>query len=188
VLGKKNAIVVFITMVMVIFGGGALIAQSKIAYVDSQKILSTFSGAIDAQKKLDEENATWDQELKKMNDDYKVLQEQLEQQSLLLSEAKKKEKAQELQAAAVEIQQYQNKKWGQSGDFFKRRGELMQPVIDQINRIVHQIGEDEDYDFIFDTVAGNIIHAKERYDITESVLEELEKETPPTTTTPQRRN
>lgn len=165
----------------------ALVAQTKIGYVDSQRILTTFSGAVDAQKKLDADNTTWDQELKKMNDEFRVLQDQLDQQSLLLSEAKRKEKDQELQAAAVKIQQYQNQKWGEGGEFFKRRSELMQPIIDRINQIIHKIGEDEEYDFIFDTVAGNILHAKDKYDITDNVLEELEKEAPPTTST-QRRN
>lgn len=186
--GKKIFFLIIITSVMGITGRDTLLAQAKIGYVDSQKILSTFAAALDAQKKLEEENATWDQELKKMNEDFKALQVQLEQQSLLLSEAKKKEKAQELQAAALKIQQFQTRKWGEGGEFFKRRGELMQPIIDRINQVIHRIGEEEDYDFIFDTVAGNIIHAKEKYDITEAVLEELEKEAPPTTTTTQRRN
>ena len=64
----------------------------------------------------------------------------------------------------------------------------MQPIIGSINQVIHRIGEEEGYDFIFDSVAGNILHAKEKYDITEAVLEELEKEAPPTTTTTQRRN
>ena len=92
--GKKISLLIIITIVMGITGGDTLLAQAKIGYVDSQKILSTFAAALDAQKKLEEENATWDQELKKMNEDFKALQVQLEQQSLLLSEAKKKEKAQ----------------------------------------------------------------------------------------------
>lgn len=162
------------------------VAQTKIGYVDSDKILSSYPAALDAQKKLEAENTKWDQELRKLNDEFRALQEQLDQQSLLLSDAKKKEKQQELQAASQKIQEFQNEKWGEGGAFFKRRTEIMQPVIDKINQVIHRIGEEEDYDYILDTVAGNILHAKDKYDITELVLEELAKETPASTSTPRR--
>ncbi len=161
-------------------------AQTKIGYVDSEKILSSYPAALDAQKKLEAENTKWDQELRKLNDSFRALQEQLDQQSLLLSDAKKKEKQQELQAAAEKIQEFQEEKWGEGGAFFKRRAEIMQPVIDKINQVIHRIGEEEDYDYILDTVAGNILHAKDKYDITELVLEELQKETSTSTSTPRR--
>jgi len=172
--------------VFFLVGIGGSTAQTKIGYVDSEKILSSYPAALDAQKKLEAENTKWDQELRKLNDSFRALQEQLDQQSLLLSDAKKKEKQQELQAAAKKIQEFQEEKWGEGGTFFKRRAEIMQPVIDKINQVIHRIGEEEDYDYILDTVAGNILHAKDKYDITELVLEELQKETSTNTSTPRR--
>ncbi len=155
-------------------------AQMKIGYIDSQKILSEYQAAIEAQQKLEKESQEWGQELQKMNERFRELQEQLDQQSLLLSEAKKKEKTQELQNLALEIQQYQNEKWGDSGEFFRRREILLKPVFDSINEVIHKLGEDEGYDYIFDTVSGNILHAKQKYDLTEQVLAELEKAAPDT--------
>ena len=166
-----------ITLLLV--SGLTLQAQSqKIGYVDSQKILSTFPPALDAQKKLEAESNKWGQELQKMQEDLKTLQNQLDQQSLLLSEAKKKEKAQQLQDLAIKIQQYQNEKWGNNGEFFRRRSELLQPVLDQINNAINKVGDEEGYDFIFDSVAGNILFAKNKYDLTDKVLQELEKASP----------
>jgi outer membrane protein len=172
--------------VLSLMGIGGSMAQTKIGYVDSEKILSSYPAALDAQKKLEAENTKWDQELRKLNDSFHALQGQLDQQSLLLSDAKKKEKQQELEAAAKKIQEFQEEKWGEGGAFFKRRAEIMQPVIDKINQVIHRIGEEEDYDYILDAVAGNILHAKDKYDITELVLEELQKETSSSTSTPRR--
>ena len=179
----RIVIAIFIVFCCTIISFG----QSKIGYVDSQKILSTFVDAIDAQKKLEAENGQWEQELRKMNDALTKLNDELEQKSLLLSEEKKKEKEQEIQAEARRIQQFQNQKWGENGEYFKRRSELYQPVIEKINRVIHRIGEEEEYDFIFDTVAGNILHGNEKYDLTDMVLSELEKE-PTTSTQTQRRD
>lgn len=163
-------------------------AQEKIAFVDSQKILQKYAAAADAQRKLDAENAEWDKELQELNENYKRLEKELENQSLLLSEAKKTEKTQELNAAAKEIQDFQNQKWGERGDYFKRRSEIMQPVIDQINQAIQRVAEEEEYDYVLDTVAGNILYAKDKFDLTDLVIEELEKETSSTQTQTRRRD
>jgi outer membrane protein len=155
---------------------GSALSQAKLAYVDSQKILQTFPPALDAQKKLEAENNQWAQELQKMQEDLKGLNEKLEQQSLLLSDAKKKEAAQEIQNLAVKAQQYQAERWGEQGKFFQRRTELLQPVFDKINVIINKIGQEDGYDFIFDTQAGNLLYAKPTHNLTDDVLARLEKE------------
>lgn len=169
-----------------ILGVEGVAAQAKIGYVDSQKILSTFPAAIDAQKELENENTKWGQEIKKMQDELRTLQEELDRQSLLLSEAKRKEKEVELQALYGKVQQYQSQKWGDNGEFFKRQKELLQPVYDKINEVINRISEEEGYDFVLDSVAGNILYAKEKFDITDKVLEELEKQTPARPSNPNR--
>lgn len=148
-------------------------AQSKIGFVDSQKILNGYEGAQDAMKELDTENNNWGQELQKMNDNYNSMKEEIEQQSLLLSEAKRKEKAQELENLAKEIQQYRDKKWGEGGDYFRKREEALRPIFDKINQAVSTVADDNKIDIIFDSVNGNILYALPKYDMTEDVLEEL---------------
>lgn len=155
---------------------GTVFGQTKLAYVDSPKILASFPPALDAQKKLEAENNQWAQELQKMQEELKAMQEKLDQQSLLLSDAKKKEAAQEIQNLAIKAQQYQNEKWGEEGKFFQRRKELLQPVFDKVNVIINKIGEEGGYDFIFDTQAGNLLYAKSSHDLTDEVLTRLEKE------------
>ncbi len=152
--------------------------QMKMAYINSQKVLESYQPYLDVQKKLEAENTQWGQELQKMSDQLKQLQEQLEQQSLLLSDAKKKEKAQEIQNLAIRAQQYQQEKWGDQGEAIKRRNELMQPVFDQINLVINKLGQETGYDFIFDSIGANILYAPDKYNITDQVVARLAKETP----------
>lgn len=174
---------ILVGLCLVFLSFGTVFAQMKLGYVNSQKILLTYPDAIDAQKKLDAENNKWSTELQKKEEEFRSIQETLEQQSLLLSDAKKQERQQELQNLYVNIQQFQNDKWGENGEFFKRKEEFFLPIIEKINNAIHKIGEDGDYDFIFDSIAGNILHTKEdKYDLTDLVLEELEKETSKSTT------
>jgi outer membrane protein len=172
-LNKSTAVFLFVSALVL---SGTVFGQAKLAYVDSQKILATFPPALDAQKKLEAENSQWAQELQKMQEELKTLNDRLEQQSLLLSDAKKKEAAQEIQNLAIKAQQYQADTWGETGKFFQRRKELLQPVFDKINVIINKIGDEDGYDFIFDTQAGNLLFAKASHNLTDDVLARLEKE------------
>jgi len=166
-----------IGMVLGLASCALVFGQVKLGYVDSQRVLASYPPALDAQKKLEAENNQWAQELQKMQEQIKTLQDRLEQQSLLLSEAKKRESAQEIQNLLLKAQQYQNEKWGEEGEFFKRRAELLKPVFDKINAVIAQLGDEGGYDFIFDTQAGVLLYAQSKYDLTDEVLSRLEKET-----------
>jgi outer membrane protein len=159
--------------------------QMKIGYVDSQKILAAYPAAADVQKKIESENAAWAEELRKMNEEYRTSEQVLDQQSLLLSDAKKKEKEQELKALYVKIQDYQKQKWGEGGEIFKRQEDLLKPVYDKINSVIQRVGEAEEYDYILDTVQGQVLFAKSKYDLTDLVVKELEKEAPASSQTTQ---
>ena len=76
----------------------------------------------------------------------------------------------------MKIQQFQQEKWGQSGEYFKKEAEVMQPVIEKVNKAIAKVGEEMKYDYIFDTVSANIVYASpSQTDLTEEVLNELEK-------------
>jgi len=172
---KKEQLNYILTGMIVLILPLSLFAQVKVAYVNSERIMKEYSEAIDAQKKLDEINNQWGQELQKMETELQNMQAQLEEQSLLLSEAKRKEKVQEIQSLVERIEKFQDDKWGSNGEYFRTRERNMQPVIKNINDVIHQIGEEEKYDYVLDTVQGYILYTKEKYDITDMVLDALEK-------------
>lgn len=175
---RKASFSVAAAFVLFFSGQPHLHAQSKIGYVDSQVILTSYPAAVDVQTKLEEENEEWGREMQRMNDELRRLRDELDQQSLLLSGAKKDEKEEEIQTLVTQIQQYQNQKWGQQGEYFRRQEELMRPILDMINAVIHRVAEEEECDFILDSVQGNILYAQDKYDYTDRVLEELEKESP----------
>ena len=170
---KRKVLLMSVVLLLSVFLSGSVFAQLKIGYIDSQIILNKLPSAIEAQKKLEEQSNTWAEELQKMGDKIRSLQQQLEQQSLLLSEEKKQEKQDEIQQLYLESQRFQNEKFGQQGELYLKRNELLQPVFDEINEKIQTVAEENGYDYIFDTVAGNILYAKEEYDLTKKILDEL---------------
>ena len=79
------------------------------------------------------------------------------------------------QDKAMEIEKYKYDKLGPEGEFYKKSMEFTKPIIDKINALIAKIGNDEEYDFIFDASSGALVHASPEYDITERILEELNK-------------
>ena len=150
--------------------------ELKIGYIDSERILAEFPESQEAQSKLAEENREWETQAGSMDQQIEDLSNQLEQQKLLLSEEKRAEKEQELQALYIKAQQFKQEIWGQDGKLYQRNLELTRPVVEKINAVISKIGDEENYDFIFDATQGNIVHAKAEYDITDRVLELLQKE------------
>jgi outer membrane protein len=151
------------------------LAQEKFAYVNSQKILADFQEAIEVQNKLEELRNQYEAEYNKMVQDYQAMAEEIESQSLLLSEEKKQEKLRQAQQKALEIDKYKYDKLGPEGELYRKNLELTKPVYDKINKVIQTIGDDEEIDFIFDASQGVLLWALPKYEITDRIIEELNK-------------
>lgn len=151
-------------------------AQLKFGYVDSQKILAQYQEAVDAQNKLEQIRNQYQAEYEGKVREYQALAQEIESQSLLLSEEKKKEKLRELQEKATQIDQYKFEKLNpEGGEFYRKNQELFKPIIDKINNVINKVGTEEEYDVILDASSGALLHALPKYDLTSRILEELNK-------------
>ena len=167
-LKSRNLIIAGIIGMIAVLAAGSSIAQVKLGYIDSQRILMNYKGAVDAQKKLESERNSMALEFQKLQEEFSLGQQKLEQQSMLLSEQSRREKEKELQNLVVKIQQFQQEK---EQELLKRRDELLKPVYEKINDAITKIGEGEGFDLVFD--AASLLYAKEAYDLTDKILVEL---------------
>ena len=105
------------------------------------------------------------------------LQEDLQKQALLLSDAKKAEMQVEFEEAVRQLQEFTQEKLGPNGEIFRKNIELSSPVFEKVNTALEELAEEESYDFIFDVASnGAIVYADpERYNVTEALLEKLEE-------------
>ena len=166
-------------LIIVLLHGSSQILTAKelkIAYIESERILAQYQDFTDAKRILENEEKQYSQQAREMENDIKALEDEIESQGLVWSDDKKLEKQQEYQTIYLQYQQYIQDIWGPEGKLYQRNMELSKPIIDKINLIINKIGEEEDYDFIFDANTGSIIHAKDEYDLTDRIIEELSKQ------------
>lgn len=150
------------------------IAQPKIGYVDSDTIMKQLPEAQDTQKKLDAIIKEWQEELSKMEADWKARYDDYEKRKLILSEQKRIEIEKELVQIEDQISKYRQDKFGVQGELFRKQEELMKPIQNRIFNVIQEVAKENEYDFIFDR-SGDLIFlfAKEEYDVTKLVLEKL---------------
>lgn len=150
--------------------------EGKIGYIDSQRILTESKDFADAQAKFDKDVEQWNKQAEDLQAEIDELETELESQSLLLSKAKREEKQNLLKAKKEAFQDYVDNTFGPDGKAERRNAELVRPIRDKIMRIIERIAIEENYTIIFDASATSIAYAKKDLNLTEKVLEELERE------------
>jgi outer membrane protein len=154
----------------------ALAQEIKIGYIDSQRIFAEFRETQEAEKVYKREVEQWKAEAAAMEQEITKLQEELRAQSLMLSEEKQKEKKLEIDRKLEEYQRFVAETFGEEGIAAKRNRELTQPIVERINKILETLSAGPDgFAIVFDVANANIVYAKKELDLTEKVLEELNK-------------
>jgi len=172
----KKIIMITLGLLLVLSSANLFAQQGmKIGYVNSDRILQEFEEAKEAQRKLDVE-------AKKLEDEYRGLLAKLdslnkdyERQKMIMSETRRQAKENEIAQLQQTIQSYQVDKMGPQGEIYQKQAELVGPVLEKIKAVIEKVGKENKYDFIFDTVAGNILYAEPVYDLTDKVLYELKR-------------
>ena len=146
-------------------------AENRIGFVNTARILRDAVPAVRAQKKIETEFAKRDQELAKIADQLKRMQDELERQGVTMPESQRRTKEREFNDQNRDFQRRQREF---REDLNQRRNEELALVVEQANRIIRQIAEQEKYDIIFQ----DAVYANPRIDITDRVIKALEGKPP----------
>lgn len=149
-----------------------VIAQSKIGFVNTERILRDSAPAQRAQKKLEAEFAKRSQDLQKSEDQLKRMQEAMDKNAMTMSDVQRREKEREFADLSRDVQR---RKREFNEDLNQRKNEELANVIDQANRVIRQIAERENYDVILQ----DAVYASPRIDITDKVIQALAAAKPP---------
>lgn len=153
----------------------AALAEAKLGYIDSARILSEYKMVEDAKKSFDQQANTWEKERVVMEAELDSLNAEYKNQELMLTEAMKKEKKAQILAKKNTYEEFVRSIWGPQGKLASKNEELMKPIIDKVNAILERIGTEEKFTMIFDAANGSVVYASPGVDLTTRVLEELNK-------------
>ncbi|MEA1912672.1 MAG: OmpH family outer membrane protein [candidate division WOR-3 bacterium] len=170
------------TLVFILLTLPAL-AEQKIGYIDSQRVLSEYKGAAEIKSRYEQKISEWRNKAENLKNEIQKLQKSFQTQSLMLSEEAKLRKAQEIEKKQQEYQQFIQSVWGQGGEAERLNQELMQPLLREIDTLLTKIGKEEEYSVILDASSGAVVYADDLLDITDRVIESLNRKYLPVETT-----
>jgi outer membrane protein len=144
----------------------------KFGFVNTERILRDAAPAQRAQKKIEAEFQKRDQELAKIAEQLKRMQDDIDKNSVTMGETQRRNREREF---ADLNRDFQRKQREFREDLNQRRNEELAQVVELANRVIRQIAEQEKFDIIFQ----DAVFASPRIDITDKVIKALEAGKPP---------
>jgi len=144
----------------------------KFGFVHTERILRDSVPAVRAQKKIEAEFQKRDRELAGIADQLKRMQEELDKNAMTMAEQQRRTKEREFGELNREFQRKQREF---REDLNQRRNEELAQVVEQANRVIRQIAEQEKFDIIFQEMPA---YVSPRIDITDRVIKALEGKPP----------
>jgi len=143
----------------------------RIGYIDTEYILQNVPEYKEASTQLDKKVLQWKTEIEKRLNAIEQKKNELDNESVLLTKELYDERFEDISFEEAEILDYQQKRFGPSGDLMIQKRQLIEPIQDQIFAAVQEIATTKKYDFVLDKSADVVmLYSAERYDISEQVL------------------
>lgn len=146
--------------------------SGKFGFVHTERILRDSAPAMRAQKKIEAEFQKRDRELAGIAADLKRMQAELDKEAMTMTESQRRTKEREFGELNRDFQRKQREF---REDLNQRRNEELAQVVEQANRVIRQIAEQEKFDIIFQEMPA---YVSPRIDITDKVIKALEGKPP----------
>lgn len=162
--------VVFMTSLM----GNSLKAQN-FAYVDTDYILNKLPSYRSAKKRLDDIAQKWRKEIQSKVDEVDKMYKEYQAEKVLLPKEEKQKREKEIMQKEKELKKFKESKFGEEGELYQKRKELIQPIQDKVFNAVQKLAKEESLDFIFDksNSATTMLYTNAQYDKSDEVLKKM---------------
>ncbi len=146
----------------------------KNAHLNSQtifKAIPEYQAAID---RIEELTKSYQDIIDKEEEKLDAKHQEFENNQANYSDQQYEQASSELQKYADAIDKYTNDIFGEEGEIYKKRVELIKPIQDKVIKAINDVAKEGGYDFIFD-MAGNqsIIYSNASLDVTQKVIDKL---------------
>lgn len=177
VFAPVSRVVPVVTTGVLLASAGAALGQAGptapagIVYVNVQQVVQSAPGAADARATFDQELAQFRVELQNLTTAIDSMVRDYQRQEVMLSPQAKADKQQEILDKQKELQNRQTELEAQAE---QRQQELLQPILERINRVIEQVRAENGYSFILDVAGAGIVAADTSLDITPIVNQRVQ--------------
>ncbi len=150
------------------------VAQTRICYVDINKVLDKVPDYKTAQDQLDQAAEKWKQEVQTERNKIEDMYKRYQADEVLLDENSRKTRQAEIENKEKQVRDLQKQKFGADGQLAKKRQELVKPIQDKVYTAIEQYANEKGYDFIFDkSSTTGMLFANAKGDKTDDIIKKL---------------
>ncbi len=151
-------------------------AAQKFAFINSQAIMQSAPGRAEAELQFQKDMEGFRAQVAKLGDSLTLLQESYKKEEPSLSPTAKEAKLKVMNEKQAD---YQDRVQKLNESAQQREGELMQPILESVRKVLDDLRAEGGYSFIFDVSAGSfIVSADKNLDITDRVVAKLKLSAP----------
>jgi len=171
---------------VILLGTAALIALAaaastssaqalKIGYIDDERIKLEYKDWQRAQDQWQVEQKAWDDAAQAKQTELEEMLADYDKQRLILSEEKKEERETAIRSKRDSLDLYTRQIYSPGGTAEKKQLELIGPLLENINKAIEATAIEGNYDMIFSLAQSGLGYIKPEFDVTDKVLEQLDK-------------
>ncbi len=167
---------IVLTIVLAVILSTLVFAEAeKIAYIDTDRIMMTSTETQEAQTILVGERQKWEQEIADIDTEIEQLYADYESKKMILTESGKQEAETKIMTMTESRQSKVQELFGENGKFIQRQNELLAPILNKLKTVIEKVSVENNYSIVLDASAGSVLYAKPNLDITDAILDEMEK-------------
>lgn len=145
----------------------------KYALVDMEYILKNIPDYEMMNEQLESVSKKWNEEVKKLRSEAESMYKKYQSDLVFLSAEQKTARENSIVKKEQEAAELQSKYFGPEGELFKKRGELMKPIQDEVWQAIKDLAQANGFQLVLDRGASGIVYANPGVDISDAVLKKL---------------
>ena len=158
------------TTILFLFALTTMTAQSKIAHIDSQTLISQMPEVKEAQAQLEKLQKTYATEIDASMKEYQTKLQTYSADAQNQTDVTNQARQKELAGMEQNIQQYQQTA---SQDIQKKQADLLKPLIEKARAAIQKVARGQGYDYVIDGTQGGSLILSDGKDLIEDVKKEL---------------
>lgn len=160
----------FITLILFAAPIASIQAQSKVAHIDTQKLISEMPEVIAAQKELEKLEKQYTTELENTAKEFQTKAQSYAGDAQNQTDLINQQRQQELEGMQQNIQQFRETA---AQELQKKQAEMMRPLYEKARVAIEKISNAQGFDYVLDASAGGSVIIAKGKDLMADVKTEL---------------
>ena len=145
-------------------------AQSKVAHIDTQKLIGEMPEVIAAQKQLEQLEKTYTSEIENTYKEFQTKAQSYSADAANQTDVTNQARQKELETMQQNINQYRETA---AQDLQKKQVEMMRPLYDKARAAIEKVAAEQGFDYVLDASAGGSVIMAKGKDLMADVKSEL---------------